>query len=178
MSSPSDEIRHLAGLDENRRCADCDKPMAPLESQASLAFGVFVCSLCGSVHESLGHSIVRSVWGRTNEWDPESVSKMRRRGNRLANAYYERHVPLDLARPGPSASRELLVEWIKAKYISLLFLTPTTTLASKANARECGSRAVLPARFVDYWLLLRTCTNPSSSPPGEPLKVHVAFQYP
>uniref|UniRef100_A0AAY4AKH1 Uncharacterized protein n=1 Tax=Denticeps clupeoides TaxID=299321 RepID=A0AAY4AKH1_9TELE len=97
---------------ENARCADCG---APDPDWASYKLGVFVCLNCSGTHRDLTDvSRVKSI--RLDNWEDDLVEFMRRNGNAVAKAQYEKSVPAFYYRPQQHDCVVLRDQWIRAKY--------------------------------------------------------------
>ncbi|XP_028828445.1 arf-GAP with dual PH domain-containing protein 1 isoform X2 [Denticeps clupeoides] len=104
---------------ENARCADCGAPViftSKLDPDwASYKLGVFVCLNCSGTHRDLTDvSRVKSI--RLDNWEDDLVEFMRRNGNAVAKAQYEKSVPAFYYRPQQHDCVVLRDQWIRAKY--------------------------------------------------------------
>ncbi|XP_069553228.1 arf-GAP with dual PH domain-containing protein 2-like isoform X2 [Brachyistius frenatus] len=96
----------------NDLCADCGTP-GP--DWASYTLGIFVCLNCSGIHRNLpAVSRVKSI--RLDFWEDSLVEFMQERGNVVAKAIFEKHVPVFYYRPHQKDCVVLKDQWIRAKY--------------------------------------------------------------
>ncbi|XP_069023896.1 arf-GAP with dual PH domain-containing protein 2-like isoform X2 [Embiotoca jacksoni] len=96
----------------NDLCADCGTP-GP--DWASYTLGIFVCLNCSGIHRNLpAVSRVKSI--RLDFWEDSLVEFMQERGNVVAKAIFEKHVPAFYYRPHQKDCVVLKDQWIRAKY--------------------------------------------------------------
>ncbi|GAB2280857.1 Probable ADP-ribosylation factor GTPase-activating protein agd13 [Dionaea muscipula] len=119
---------------ENRACADCG---ASDPKWASANIGVFICLKCCGVHRSLGTHISKVLSVTLDEWSDEDVdSMMEVGGNAAANAIYEAFIPEGYTKPGPNASHDVRLKFIRSKYELQEFLKPSLRIVSGKNSLQ------------------------------------------
>ena len=129
------QVKLLMTIPENSICADCQKKVA---KWASSTLGVFICIDCSGIHRSLGThiSFVRSC--TLDSWTPEQARLMRRVGNKVANEYWEAHLPIDFMRPSPS-DRFGMENFIRAKYVEKRWAASGDPPHLRKQVRSSGS---------------------------------------
>lgn len=133
-SSGKRRLKDLLYLKDNRVCADCN---APDPKWASANIGVFICLKCCGVHRSLGVHISKVLSVTLDEWSDEEIdSVVEVGGNVCANAIYEAFIPEGVTKPGPDASHEERMKFIKSKYELQQFLKPSLRIASTNYGRR------------------------------------------
>ncbi|KAL1205357.1 ADP-ribosylation factor GTPase-activating protein AGD12 [Cardamine amara subsp. amara] len=121
-------IRDLLTQSDNRVCADCG---APDPKWASANIGVFICLKCCGVHRSLGTHISKVLSVTLDEWSDEEVDSMIEiGGNASANSIYEAFIPEGSSKPGPNASHDQRMRFIRSKYEHQEFLKPSLRITS------------------------------------------------
>ncbi|XP_072318907.1 arf-GAP with dual PH domain-containing protein 2-like [Eucyclogobius newberryi] len=96
----------------NNVCADCGSPEP---DWASYTLGIFVCLNCSGLHRNIPSvSRVKSV--RLDFWDDTLVESMRKRGNLIVKAFYEKIIPDFYYQPQQEDCVMLKDQWIQAKY--------------------------------------------------------------
>ncbi|XP_020875594.1 ADP-ribosylation factor GTPase-activating protein AGD12 isoform X2 [Arabidopsis lyrata subsp. lyrata] len=121
-------IRDLLTQSDNRVCADCG---APDPKWASANIGVFICLKCCGVHRSLGTHISKVLSVTLDEWSDEEVDSMIEiGGNASANSIYEAFIPEGSSKPGPDASHDQRMRFIRSKYEHQEFLKPSLRITS------------------------------------------------
>ncbi|KAF2551452.1 hypothetical protein F2Q68_00037236 [Brassica cretica] len=104
-------IRELLTQSDNRFCADCG---APDPKWASANIGVFICLKCCGVHRSLGTHISKVLSVTLDEWSDEEVDSMIEiGGNDSANSIYEAFIPHGFSKPGPDATHDQRLRFIR-----------------------------------------------------------------
>lgn len=100
------ELNRIRKLPENRECANCLAPGAPLLTAVVMPFRIFVCSTCKSAHQSFSH---RCKCSQMSMWTMDEVRALEDRnggGNRAAQDLYLRVVrPSDRPKKGDSLDR-------------------------------------------------------------------------
>lgn len=130
-SSGKRKLRDLLLQKDNRTCADCG---APDPKWASASIGVFICLKCCGVHRSLGTHISKVLSVTLDEWSDEDIDNMIEvGGNVSANSIYEAFVPEGYSKPGPNASHEDRMKFIRAKYELQEFLKPSLRIVSTSS---------------------------------------------
>ncbi|CAF2130559.1 unnamed protein product [Brassica rapa] len=155
-------IRELLTQSDNRFCADCG---APDPKWASANIGVFICLKCCGVHRSLGTHISKVLSVTLDEWSDEEVDSMIEiGGNDSANSIYEAFIPHGFSKPGPDASHDQRLRFIRSKYEHQEFLKPSLRITSvKAPTTKTSSSYLsssLSKKFMDSFR-----TNSSSQHP-------------
>ncbi|CAN6879039.1 unnamed protein product [Brassica oleracea] len=155
-------IRELLTQSDNRFCADCG---APDPKWASANIGVFICLKCCGVHRSLGTHISKVLSVTLDEWSDEEVDSMIEiGGNDSANSIYEAFIPHGFSKPGPDATHDQRLRFIRSKYEHQEFLKPSLRITSmKAPSTKSSSSYLsssLSKKFMDSFR-----TNPSSQQP-------------
>ncbi|KAJ4870482.1 ADP-ribosylation factor GTPase-activating protein AGD12 [Raphanus sativus] len=158
-------IRELLTQSDNRFCADCGSPDP---KWASANIGVFICLKCCGVHRSLGTHISKVLSVTLDEWSDEEVDSMIEiGGNASANSIYEAFIPDRFSKPGPDATHDQRMRFIRSKYELQEFLKPslritstkvTSTKSSSSSSSYLSSS--LSKKFIDSFR-----TNPSSQQP-------------
>ncbi|XP_057544791.1 ADP-ribosylation factor GTPase-activating protein AGD12-like [Amaranthus tricolor] len=128
-------LKDLLQQKDNRTCADCG---ASDPKWASANIGVFICLKCCGVHRSLGTHISKVLSVTLDEWSDEDIDAMVEvGGNAAANAIYEAFIPDGSLKPGPDASHDDRMRFIRSKYELQEFLKPslriTSTHATKSS---------------------------------------------
>eukprot|EP00698_Gefionella_okellyi_P014883 TRINITY_DN4148_c0_g1_i2.p1 TRINITY_DN4148_c0_g1~~TRINITY_DN4148_c0_g1_i2.p1 ORF type:complete len:760 (-),score=181.30 TRINITY_DN4148_c0_g1_i2:1639-3732(-) len=165
----------------NRMCADCD---ATDPEWASANLGVCICLECSGVHRALGTHIskVRSL--TLDGWDEHWLQLMTLTGNELVNSIYEADLPemarvsassddsthstVDMSpdewkKPKPNSSRAYKDAFIRAKYESRVFVSPTSLDMLELTQKLCEA-----ARANDVISMIRLFAA------GAPLSVAVS----
>jgi len=134
-------LRHV----ENRHCADCSS-LLDGRVYANIDIGVWICRECKDTHRSLLTD--QRVVNKEILTD-DDVMIMAKAGNNVRrNMFLERYIPSEgwIKPTSTSADAERQL-WCLAKYDCGLFTFPFETKAK-------SSRDVLPARLIDYFLIL------------------------
>ena len=105
----------------NNYCVDCQQPNP---TWASVNIGAFLCLECCAIHRSLGvHiSIVKSI--TLDKWTQEFFDKIKKKGNKAVNLFYEAKLPPDFQRPKDTESRRM---FIRDKYENRLWVFSSNT---------------------------------------------------
>ncbi|CAM9879702.1 unnamed protein product, partial [Chrysoparadoxa australica] len=112
------QLRELALLDGNDECADCG---AREPTWASSNLGIFLCTQCSGCHRGLGVHISVVLSCQLDRWESAQVHRMTLVGNKLANSYWEHHVPHEWPKPNEREQRAYRESYIRAKYAEKLF---------------------------------------------------------
>ncbi|KAJ0032975.1 hypothetical protein NQD34_000082 [Periophthalmus magnuspinnatus] len=105
-------LNELMQLPGNNVCADCGSPEP---DWASYTLGIFVCLNCSGLHRNIPSvSRVKSV--RLDFWDDTLVESMRKTGNLISKALYEKSIPVFYYRPQQKDCVVLKDQWVQAKY--------------------------------------------------------------
>ncbi|XP_058071603.1 ADP-ribosylation factor GTPase-activating protein AGD12-like isoform X2 [Magnolia sinica] len=135
---------------------------APDPKWASANIGVFICLKCSSVHRSLGPHISKVLSVTLDEWSEDEIeSIIDVGGNSAANAIYEASLPDGFSKPGPNASNDERLNFIRSKYERQEFLKPSLRITSFASGRSSHtsfSRRILDS-FLDINILKKTENN-------------------
>ena len=154
-------IRDLLTQSDNRVCADCG---APDPKWASANIGVFICLKCCGVHRSLGSHISKVLSVTLDEWSDEEVDSMIEiGGNASANSIYEAFIPEGSSKPGPDASHDQRMRFIRSKYEHQEFLKPSlriTSVRGSSTKTPAFLSSSLSKKIVDSFR-----TNSSSQQP-------------
>ncbi|WWC68030.1 uncharacterized protein I206_101949 [Kwoniella pini CBS 10737] len=123
------ELKRIADLDGNRKCADCGKGMRSSRwatiSIRETPMVLFICIRCCGIHRSLGTHISKPRSVDLDLWTPEMISSAREWGNERGNALWEE------SWQGGRVSDERITDFIKAKYIEGRWLTNENKLKFK-----------------------------------------------
>lgn len=137
LRRPASGKRRLKDLllqKDNRSCADCG---APDPKWASANIGVFICLKCCGVHRSLGTHISKVLSVTLDEWSNEEIDSMIEvGGNSSANSIYEAFIPEGFKKPGPDASHEERLIFIRSKYELQKFLKPSLRITSIPSTKS------------------------------------------
>ncbi|VVB12233.1 unnamed protein product [Arabis nemorensis] len=154
-------IRDLLTQSDNRVCADCG---APDPKWASANIGVFICLKCCGVHRSLGTHISKVLSVTLDEWSDDEVDSMIEiGGNASANSIYEAFIPEGSSKPGPDASHDQRMRFIRSKYEHQEFLKPSLRITSvKASSTKNSAylSSTVSKKIIDSFR-----TNTSSQQP-------------
>ncbi|XP_048478355.1 arf-GAP with coiled-coil, ANK repeat and PH domain-containing protein 2 [Plutella xylostella] len=110
----------LLSIPGNNTCCDCG---GANPAWASINLGITLCIECSGIHRSLGvhHSKVRSL--TLDDWEPDIIKVMAELGNTIVNRIYEANAEgTTITRATPDCDRSVRETWIRAKYVSLLFV--------------------------------------------------------
>ncbi|URE30316.1 ADP-ribosylation factor GTPase-activating protein [Musa troglodytarum] len=109
------KLRDLMIRSDNRICADCCTPDPKW----------------AEVHRSLGAEISKVLSLTLDEWSETDMDSMIQvGGNSYANSIYEAFLPKDYPKPKPDSSNEERTKFIRSKYVSQDFLTPSLRIVS------------------------------------------------
>lgn len=92
------QLLQLLKVAGNERCADCNTE-GP--EWASVSFGVFLCTVCASVHRQLGAHISRIKSIKLDNWEDSQIAAMKDMGNRASKQIFEKYVPIYFRKPKP-----------------------------------------------------------------------------
>ncbi|CAN6913500.1 unnamed protein product [Brassica oleracea] len=153
-SSGKRRISDLLTQSDNRVCADCS---APDPKWASANIGVFICLKCCGVHRSLGTHISKVVLSVTlDEWSDDEVDSMIEiGGNASANSVYEAFIPDGVSKPGPDASHDQRMQFIRSKYEHQEFLKPSLRITSVKGSNSSSSQQPHLEGMVEFIGLLK-----------------------
>lgn len=150
MSRPTSGKRRLKDLlsqKDNRICADCS---APDPKWASANIGVFICLKCCGVHRSLGSHISKVLSVTLDEWSDEDIDAMVEvGGNSSANAIYEAFIPEGSSKPGPDASHDDRMKFIRSKYELQEFLKPSLRIVSMPSANTSSLQSSFSKKLMN-----------------------------
>ncbi|KAJ7531413.1 hypothetical protein O6H91_14G042900 [Diphasiastrum complanatum] len=118
------ELRDVMKHPANAICADCS---APKPRFASITLAIFLCNRCYGLHRGVGAHVTRTKCVALDRWSLLEVQRMRRVGNSVAAAYWERNVPAEYARPTPESCNDVVEKWIRDKYEKKLFCSPDSS---------------------------------------------------
>ncbi|KAL2930453.1 ADP-ribosylation factor GTPase-activating protein AGD12 [Bienertia sinuspersici] len=103
----------------------------------SANIGVFICLKCCGVHRSLGTHVSKVLSVTLDEWSDEDIDAMIEvGGNAAANAIYEAYFPDGSSKPGPDASHDDRMRFIRSKYELQEFLKPSLRIVTMPNAKS------------------------------------------
>ncbi|KAF2585909.1 hypothetical protein F2Q70_00034723 [Brassica cretica] len=170
-SSGKRRISDLLTQSDNRVCADCS---APDPKWASANIGVFICLKCCGVHRSLGTNISKVVMTlcfslyvemlhfqyvlsvTLDEWSDDEVDSMIEiGGNASANSVYEAFIPDGVSKPGPDASLDQRMQFIRSKYEHQEFLKPSLRITSVKGSNSSSSQQPRLEGMVEFIGLLK-----------------------
>ncbi|KAK9706948.1 hypothetical protein RND81_07G163200 [Saponaria officinalis] len=135
-------LKDLLRQKDNRCCADCG---APDPKWASANIGVFICLKCCGVHRSLGTHISKVLSVTLDEWSDEDIDAMIEvGGNAAANSIYEAYIPEGCSKPGPDASHDNRMSFIRSKYELQEFLKPSLRIVSMPSKNSQPSASKNP----------------------------------
>ncbi|CAH8345601.1 unnamed protein product [Eruca vesicaria subsp. sativa] len=141
-SSGKRRIRDLLSQSDNQVCADCG---APDPKWASANIGVFICLKCCGVHRSLGTHISKVLSVTLDEWSDDEVDSMIEiGGNASANSIYEAFIPDGVSKPGPDATHDQRMQFIRSKYKHQEFLKPSLRISSVKGSSTKSSPYLSP----------------------------------
>ncbi|KAJ0239404.1 C2 domain-containing protein [Hirschfeldia incana] len=151
-SSGKRRIRDLLSQPDNLVCADCS---APDPKWASANIGVFICLKCCGVHRSLGTHISKVLSVTLDEWSDDDVDSMIEiGGNASANSVYEAFIPDGVSKPGPDASPDQRMQFIRSKYEHQEFLKPSLRITSVKGSNSSSQEPHLEG-MVEFIGLLK-----------------------
>ncbi|KAF3514591.1 hypothetical protein F2Q69_00009277 [Brassica cretica] len=154
-------IRDLLTQSDNRVCADCG---APDPKWASANIGVFICLKCCGVHRSLGTHVSKVLSVTLDEWSDEEVDSMIEiGGNASANSIYEAFIPDGSSKPGPDASHDHRMRFIRSKYEFQEFLKPSLRITSgKTSSTKSSSyrSSSLSSNIIDSFRTTSSSQKP------------------
>ncbi|CAN6818620.1 unnamed protein product [Brassica oleracea] len=160
-SSGKRRIRDLLTQSDNRVCADCG---APDPKWASANIGVFICLKCCGVHRSLGTHVSKVLSVTLDEWSDEEVDSMIEiGGNASANSIYEAFIPDGSSKPGPDASHDHRMRFIRSKYEFQEFLKPSLRITSgKTSSTKSSSyrSSSLSSNIIDSFRTTSSSQKP------------------
>lgn len=110
------ELNKLRKLPENKRCANCLAPGAPLLTAVVMPFKIFVCGTCKSAHQSFSH---RCKSTQMSLWTMDEVQSLEDRnggGNRAAQETWLSDVK-ENDRPRDGDSLERVKDFVRKAYI-------------------------------------------------------------
>ncbi|RID78314.1 hypothetical protein BRARA_A01157 [Brassica rapa] len=152
-SSGKRRIRDLLTQSDNRICADCG---APDPNWASANIGVFICLKCCGVHRSLGTHISKVLSVTLDEWSDDEVDSMIEiGGNASANSIYEAFIPDGVSKPGPDASHDQRMRFIRSKYEHQEYLKPSLRITSVKGPNSSSSQQPHLEGMVEFIGLLK-----------------------
>ncbi|KAJ8449897.1 hypothetical protein Cgig2_029259 [Carnegiea gigantea] len=137
LGRPASGKRRLKDLllqKDNRVCADCG---APDPKWASANIGVFICLKCCGVHRSLGPHISKVLSVTLDNWSDENIDNMIEvGGNAAVNAIYEAYITEGCPKPGPNASHDHRMKFIRSKYELQEFMKPSLRTPSISSTNN------------------------------------------
>ncbi|CAN7132511.1 unnamed protein product, partial [Brassica rapa subsp. narinosa] len=157
-SSGKRRIRDLLTQSDNRVCADCG---APDPKWASANIGVFICLKCCGVHRSLGTHVSKVLSVTLDEWSDEEVDSMIEiGGNASANSIYEAFIPDGSSKPGPDASHDHRMRFIRSKYEFQEFLKPSLRITSGKTSSSSYRSSSLSSNIIDSFRTTSSSQKP------------------
>nr|XP_019047066.1 hypothetical protein I302_03673 [Kwoniella bestiolae CBS 10118]OCF25996.1 hypothetical protein I302_03673 [Kwoniella bestiolae CBS 10118] len=109
------ELKRIAEVGGNRRCADCGKGMRSSRwasiSLRDTPMVVFICIRCCGIHRSLGTHISKPRSVDLDLWSPEMIALARDWGNERGNEVWERNWE------GGRVGDDRVSDFIRAKYV-------------------------------------------------------------
>jgi len=109
------ELARIRKLPENRKCANCLAPGAPLLTAVVVPFRVFVCSTCKSAHQSFSH---RCKSTQMSLWTMDEVRQLEERnggGNKVAQDKWFARCS-DSTRPKEGDSLDRVKDFVNRAY--------------------------------------------------------------
>ena len=129
-----EKLLSLLAREENRLCADCKQPKP---THCNKCVGVFICSFCVRIHESISEINDRIVPIYTYQWSNEEVKQLK--GN-VINQDLERFVPSYFVKPSLGEDRVYEEIYARAKYVTKLFESLTAQkLAPSTSGKKTGN---------------------------------------
>ncbi|WRT64682.1 uncharacterized protein IL334_001616 [Kwoniella shivajii] len=132
------ELRRIAGLESNSKCADCGKNMKSSRwatiSLRDNPMVMFICIRCCGIHRSLGTHISKPRSVDLDSWTPEMISLAKDWGNSRCNELWEK------SWEGGRVTDDQITDFIKAKYVQGRWLSDQDKIqfGLKVNQRDNG----------------------------------------
>uniref|UniRef100_A0A2P2JRG7 ARF GTPase activator n=2 Tax=Rhizophora mucronata TaxID=61149 RepID=A0A2P2JRG7_RHIMU len=154
--SAKGRLKELLLQSDNRNCADCG---APDPKWASANIGVFICLKCCGVHRSLGTHISKVLSVVLDDWSDDEIDAMIEvGGNSSANAIYEAFMPEGFSKPGPDASHNERMRFIRSKYELQEFLKPSLRITS-GKSSNVPLQSLFSGKILDSFRASNTSQN-------------------
>ncbi|WVF69701.1 hypothetical protein IAT40_004480 [Kwoniella sp. CBS 6097] len=130
------ELRRIADLPGNAKCADCGKGMKSSRwatiSLRDSPMVLFICIRCCGIHRSLGTHISKPRSVDLDIWSPEMIALAREWGNERGNGVWE------FTWEGGRVGDERISDFIRAKYVEGRWLSDDNKLRFGFIAEPVG----------------------------------------
>jgi len=140
-------VQELLQVEGNNVCADCG---AKDPKWVSINIGVFLCIHCAGVHRNLGTHISQMRSIMMDVFSPQEQEFLKSMGNKKANSTYEQYLESS-QRIKETADPEAREKFIRAKYETLLFTSPTQAKTFVPRSSSAApKRSISTTAMVEY----------------------------